>query len=83
MFMVILWWIFGARKWFKGPKVCLHLLISTQALDRKQVNIEHQMSGREGNMVDGKDHDSGGSTSGSMIRDGGDFDKNAADITVP
>ncbi|KAL9632199.1 MAG: hypothetical protein Q9164_005468 [Protoblastenia rupestris] len=57
MFMVILWWIFGARKWFKGPKV----------------NIEHQMLGREGNVVDGKDHDSGGSTSGSMIRDGDSF----------
>ena len=44
-----------------------------------QVNIEHQMLGREGNIVDGKEaNDSGDSSSGS-IRQAMD-DKKAADL---
>ncbi|KAL6720834.1 GABA/polyamine transporter [Lecanora helva] len=51
MLFVIIWWIVDARKWFKGPKV----------------NVEHQMLGREGNVVHGKEaNDSGDSSAGSM-----------------
>lgn len=39
MFLVIIWWFVGARKWFKGPKV----------------NIEHAMLGREEAVVLGED----------------------------
>lgn len=39
MIGVMIWWVVDAHKWFKGPKV----------------NIQHQMLGREGNVVDGKD----------------------------
>ena len=38
MFGVIVWWFVDAHKWFKGPKV----------------NLEHQMLGREGNVLEGK-----------------------------
>lgn len=49
MLGVLIWWVVDARKWFKGPKV----------------NIEHQMLGREGNVVEGKEagNDSGDSSS--------------------
>lgn len=36
MLGVLIWWFISARKWFKGPKV----------------NIEHQMLGREGNVLE-------------------------------
>ena len=39
MLMVTIWWFVSAHKWFKGPKV----------------NIEHQMLGREGNVLEGED----------------------------
>ena len=46
-----------------------------------QVNIEHQMLGREGNVVLGKDHDSGDSSAGSITKDERTLDdKKAADI---
>ena len=34
-----------------------------------QVNIEHQMLGREGNVVEGMEHDSGDSSAGSLTKD--------------
>lgn len=37
MTVVILWWFISARKWFKGPVI----------------NVEHQMLGREGGVLDG------------------------------
>lgn len=51
MLMIIVWWTVSAREWFKGPKV----------------NIEHQMLGREGNLVNGQD--SNDSSSGSDVRE--------------
>ena len=55
MLGVIIWWLVSARKWFKGPKV----------------NIEHQMLGREGNVLDAKEavNDSGDSSSGSITKE--------------
>ena len=38
MLGAIIWWFAGARKWFEGPKV----------------NIDHQMLGREGAVLEGK-----------------------------
>ena len=65
MLFAILWWIIDARKWFKGPKV----------------NIEHQMLGREGNIIEGKDDESGGSSSDSVTKRSREFDdKTAADL---
>lgn len=54
MLGVLIWWAVDARKWFKGPKV----------------NIEHQMLGREDNVVEGKEdgNDSGDSSSGSITK---------------
>ena len=58
MLGVLIWWAVDAHKWFKGPKV----------------NIDHQMLGREGNVVEGKvegkedDNDSGDSSSGSITK---------------
>ena len=34
----LIWWVVSARHWFKGPKV----------------NIQHQMLGREDNVLEGK-----------------------------
>lgn len=34
-----------------------------------QVNIEHQMLGREGNVVEGMEHDSGDSSAGSITKE--------------
>jgi hypothetical protein len=48
MIAVIIWWFISAHKWFKGPKV----------------NIEHQMLGREGNLVEGE---AKGTDSGSDV----------------
>jgi amino acid transporter len=42
MFLVMIWWLVSARKWFKGPKI----------------NVQHMMLGREGNVIDGKGDDS-------------------------
>ena len=39
MLGAMIWWVVSARHWFKGPKV----------------NIEHQMLGREGSVIDGKE----------------------------
>ena len=67
MLYAIVWWIISARHWFKGPKV----------------NIEHQMLGREENMIHGKDgsNDSGDSTANSFIKETRDFsDRKAADL---
>ena len=55
MLFAITWWIVSARKWFKGPKV----------------NIEHEMIGRGGHVIDGKvgGHESGGSSSNSITQE--------------
>ena len=46
-----------------------------------QVNIEHQMLGREGNVVEGKADDSGDSSAGSITKEDRQFqDKKAADL---
>ena len=93
MLFAIIWWVVDAHKWFKGPKVeyilsshqpappisdatCKPRLLTVSPL---QVNIEHQMLGRESNVVHGKEaNDSGDSSSGSM-RDNLD-DKKAANL---
>ena len=46
-----------------------------------QVNIEHQMLGRPGNVVEGKADDSGDSSAGSISKEDRHFaDKKAADL---
>lgn len=49
MFGALIWFLVDARKWFKGPKV----------------NIEHQMLGRGGNVLDGREGSRDGNLSGS------------------
>lgn len=86
MTMIIIWWFVSAHKWFKGPKVYLSFSNPTKSLSRlltylDQVNIEHQMLGREGNVVEGKEHDSGDSSAGSITKDDRALDdKKAADL---
>lgn len=86
MTMIIIWWFVSAHKWFKGPKVYLSFFNPAIGLKRllmynDQVNIEHQMLGREGNILEGKDHDSGDSSAGSITKeDRGLDDKRAADL---
>jgi len=41
LFIILIWWVVDAHKWFKGPKV----------------NIEHLMLGRDGNIIDAEGHD--------------------------
>jgi hypothetical protein len=50
MFLVSIWWVLSARKWFKGPKV----------------NIEHVVLGREGSVIEGKGFDDSSSSSPSI-----------------
>ncbi|KAK0510986.1 hypothetical protein JMJ35_006538 [Cladonia borealis] len=65
MLIVVIYWFVDAHKWFKGPKV----------------NIEHQMLGRPGNVVEGKADDSGDSSAGSITKEDRQFaDKKAADL---
>lgn len=54
MLAITIWWAVSARKWFKGPKI----------------NMEHQMLGREENVLDAKEagQDSGDSSSESISR---------------
>ena len=94
MLMVIVWWAVDARKWFKGPKVGLDLarilhriggpIPFTSLILFAQVNIEHQMLGREGTIVEGKeanDHE-GSSSDGTSHSDKRHFDdKRAAHFT--
>lgn len=85
MTMIIIWWFVSAHKWFKGPKVYLGFS-SAKGLHRlliynDQVNIEHQMLGREGNVIEGKEHDSGDSSAGSITKEDRILDdKRAADL---
>jgi len=51
MTVVIIWWFVSARHWFKGPVV----------------NVEHQMLGREGNVLEGQDRSS--DSDGAIISD--------------
>lgn len=55
MLGILIWWVVSARHWFKGPKV----------------NIEHQMLGREGNVVEGREaaSDSGETSTASIKKD--------------
>lgn len=86
MTMIIIWWVVSAHKWFKGPKVYPNFSNSTKSLSglltyHDQVNIEHQMLGREGNVVEGKEHDSGDSSAGSITKEDRVLeDKKAADL---
>lgn len=70
MLGAILWWIISARHWFTGPKV----------------NIEHQMLGREGNVIDAKETegesggDSGDSANSLRTDSRALEDKKAADL---
>ena len=70
MFGAILWWVISARHWFKGPKV----------------NIEHQMLGREDNVIDAKEAegesggDSGDSAHSLRTESRALEDKKAADL---
>ncbi|KAL9117427.1 MAG: hypothetical protein Q9187_006036 [Circinaria calcarea] len=67
MLCAVVWWVLSARHWFKGPKV----------------NIEHQMLGKEENIVYGKDRSdkSGGSSANSLTKDMRDLsDRKAADL---
>ena len=86
MLIIIIWWVVSAHKWFKGPKVYLSSSNPTQSLSglliySDQVNIEHQMLGREGNVVEGKEQDSGDSSAGSISKgDKALDDKKAADL---
>ncbi|KAI1618096.1 amino acid permease-domain-containing protein [Exophiala viscosa] len=62
MLFIIIWWFVSAHKWFTGPKV----------------NIAHQMLGREGNVLEGKEEgmdDSDQASPGYMAKD---VDKSAA-----
>ena len=71
MLFVIIWWIVDARKWFKGPRVSPPAWLSCGRLANadNQVNLEHQMLGREGNRIDGKEPESGDSNAGSIAKD--------------
>ena len=86
MTMIIIWWIVSARKWFKGPKVNPSFSDPATSLVKlliyhDQVNIEHQMLGREGNVVEGKENDSGDSSAGSITKEDRVLDdKKAADL---
>jgi hypothetical protein len=51
MFLVMIWWVISARKWFKGPKV----------------NVQHMMLGREGNVIDGKGKSNDGDSSSDHV----------------
>lgn len=88
MTMIIIWWFVSAHKWFKGPKVCSYPSFSNCVFSLHrwliysyQVNIEHQMLGRDGNVLEGKDHDSGDSSAGSITKEDRVLDdKRAADL---
>lgn len=88
MTMITIWWFVSAHKWFKGPKVYISWLLQPRNKSEEiadilfyQVNIEHQMLGRDGNVVEGKDQDSGDSSAGSITKEDRDLDdKRAADL---
>ena len=70
MLGTIIWWIVDAHKWFKGPKASFPYLNlgEFKLIFGDQVNIEHQMLGREDNVVEGARNGkegSQGSSSGS------------------
>ena len=84
MLIVVIYWFVDAHKWFKGPKVVLatiEMLLGASTNVHSQVNIEHQMLGRPGNVVEGKGDDSGDSSAGSITKEDRQFqDKKAADL---
>lgn len=76
MTMIIIWWVVSAHKWFKGPKVYTTPIVPNPIIRLRrllmhhdQVNIEHQMLGREGNILEGQEHDSGDSSAGSITKE--------------
>ena len=84
MLFVVIYWFVDAHKWFKGPKVFLattEMLLGASTNVPSQVNIEHQMLGRPGNVVEGQGDDSGDSSAGSITKEDRQFsDKKAADL---
>ena len=67
MLGALIWWVVSARHWFKGPKV----------------NIEHQMLGRERDVIEAKEAsgESGGSGANSIQMESREFDdKRASDL---
>lgn len=41
MFLVMVWWVLGARKWFKGPKVNLeHVMPGTESAYAEQIQAK-------------------------------------------
>ncbi|KAK3686287.1 GABA/polyamine transporter [Vermiconidia calcicola] len=55
MFLVSVWWIVDARKWFKGPKVNLEHLMNGRG------DQAAQLAAQQGEMLEGKDDRSSGS----------------------
>ena len=85
MTMIIIWWVVSAHKWFKGPKVYIPPAFFNPLARLRpllmyyyQVNIEHQMLGRDGNVLEGKEHDSGDSSAGSITKEDRTFDDKRA-----
>jgi len=64
MFGVLIWWVVDAHKWFKGPKV----------------NIQHQMLGREGNVIDGRDQGSDSESGHEAAMDTKGDDKKISEV---
>ena len=68
----------------KGPRYvacsCSSLLTKLMH-SSSQVNIEHQMLGRAGNAMEGRDNDSGDSSAGSLTKQDKELeDRKAADL---
>lgn len=61
MFLVMIWWVISAHKWFKGPKI--NVRVFSRALFRLKMlitlQVEHHMIGRVENTVEGIEQDSG------------------------
>lgn len=71
MLGIIIWWFVDAHKWFKGPKASSPYsnLEESKLIFRDQVNIEHQMLGRDDSVIEGTSEGkerSQGSSSGSV-----------------
>lgn len=84
MLGTIIWWIVDAHKWFKGPKASsLYSDLEEIILILKdQINIEHQMLGREDNVIEGAKDGSQGSSSGSVEKLEAEAGGGSKEITV-
>ena len=68
----------GSKGTFLAP---MEMLLEAAVDIHSQVNIEHQMLGRPGNVVEGKADDSGDSSAGSITKEDRQFsDKQAANL---